>query len=144
MQPLVALIRDQLKTLTSLGIKAIGYIPIVMVLRSVHVHHDRRFWHDQDDDLRAACERQIDPTSNTHPTFVFLTPERLQLPSWQGRLASLVAKGHVARFVIDEAQCVLDVSDLQPSPTTAESSFPYFSGVGTLDHRFDCSAISHL
>lgn len=76
-----------------------------------------RFWGDQTAAVRAACEKQLDSTSSTHPTFVYLTPERLEQPCWKERISDLVRNNHVARFVIDEAQCIVEVSDTSHSPT---------------------------
>lgn len=44
------------------------------------------------------------------PTFMFLTPERLLQPQMSRIMTKLYSHQRIARFVIDEAHCILQVS----------------------------------
>lgn len=75
------------------------------------------------------------PESRNHPSFLYLTPERFYQVAFQGILRQRVSDGHVARFVIDEVQTVLEVCPWNYGCRRAVIEMTDRSGARHLSHR---------
>lgn len=77
--------------------------------------------------MMALLSRPVGGYDMAHPLpmFLVITPEQLDNSSVKDRIDDLYSRGLIARFVIDEAQCAIQVSALQFCISLpAQCSFP--------------------
>ena len=91
--PLLALIQDQMAAARRHGLRAMSLASDVTpaARRGVQGH------------LQALASGEHD---DGRPLIVFVTPERMAMDTFRVTLRELVARGHLARLVIDEAHCI--------------------------------------
>ncbi|KIY49924.1 ATP-dependent DNA helicase [Fistulina hepatica ATCC 64428] len=134
-EPLVALIHDQIKHLDDVDVRAVSLTSRTDIDKEVDIENELR-------EIAANTNTDIEWEAFDHPVkLVYITPEKLELSQRFFEILTELAKAKkigklFTRFVIDEAQCISDEGLYRSSNGYPRGTRPAYRNLGVLRTHF--------